>query len=161
MGKTFLGQPDGPNDGILGLVCILLPCVCFPRWLKLRIELFISCFSLFFSYVSLSLPQFFQTPFSPFGPYLQTSLSVVVMMIWWLFMLVGPFWDIFLIRWDPFLMTEVTISKLAPITKWCLASNFLQGTIVTVPFSELPPRRTVFPWENQLSIIKCDGQDNL
>ena len=35
MGKTSLGQPDGPNDGVLGLVCILLPCVCSPRRFKL------------------------------------------------------------------------------------------------------------------------------
>ena len=30
-------------------------------------------------------------------------------------MLVGPFWDIFLTKWDPLLTTDMTISKVAPV----------------------------------------------
>ena len=47
-------------------------------------------------------------------------------------MLVGPFWEIFLTRWDPFLAIYVTISKLALVAKWCLAGDFSQGTTVTI-----------------------------
>lgn len=46
-------------------------------------------------------------------------------------MLVGSFLDIFLIRWGPLFVTDVTVLKLAPIAKRCLVDNFPQGIIVT------------------------------
>ena len=119
MGKTFLGQPDGPSDRILDSIWTLFSCKYFPRRLKLRTELLLSCFSLslFFSCVSLSLPQFFKTPhtLTPLVPIYR--LPSVGLSWWWegLFMLVGPFWDIFLTKWDPLLTTDMTISKVAPV----------------------------------------------
>ena len=125
MGKTSWDQPGNPIDGVLSLVCILLSYVCFSRRLKLRIELILICFSLSYSFISLSLPQFFPTPFHT--PSAAIYILSSVGLSWWyegLFMLVGPFWDIFLIRWDQLLVTDVTISKLALIAKRCLVGDF-------------------------------------
>lgn len=63
-------------------------------------------------------------------------------------MLVGPFWDIFLIRWDPLFATDATILKLAPVAKRCSVGDFLQGTIVTVlcgPQPSIEPRVDMDP----------------
>ena len=41
-----------------------------------------------------------------------------------LFRQVGPFWDIFLTRWDPPLKTDVIVLKLAPTAIWFSAGDF-------------------------------------
>ena len=53
-------------------------------------------------------------------------------------MLVRPFWDIFLTKWDPLLTTDMTISKVAPVAKWCSAGDFPQGTTVTILYGPQP-----------------------
>jgi len=41
-----------------------------------------------------------------------------------LFRQVGPFWDIFLTKWDPLLKTDVTVLKLAPAAIWFSVADF-------------------------------------
>ena len=53
------------------------------------------------------------------------------MMMGKLFRGMGPFWDIFLTKWDPVLKIDVTVLKLAPIVNWFLADDLPQGTIFT------------------------------
>lgn len=73
----------------------------------------------------ISLLQFFPTLLLA-PSVLIYRLPLVDLSWWWerLLMLVGPFWDIFLTRWDLSLTTNVTISKLAPTTKTVLSGWF-------------------------------------
>jgi len=52
------------------------------------------------------------------------------MMMRTLFRWVGPFWNIFLTRWDPLFKTNVTALKLASVADWFSAGDFPQGTTV-------------------------------
>ena len=137
MGKTSWGQPSSLSDGVFDLIHILLPYVCFLRRLELRTELLLSCFSLFFSRVSFSLPQFSNPHSHSFG--LIYRFPLVELSWWWgAFHVNGPFWDIFLSRWDPFLATDMTFSKLVLVVKLCSTSDFAQGTTITVPCEPRP-----------------------
>lgn len=62
IGKTYMGQPDGPSDGVLDLVRTLLSCMYFLRRLQFRTKLLLFFPSLFISCVSLSFSLNFQPP---------------------------------------------------------------------------------------------------
>ena len=103
-------------------------CVCFPRRLKLcRVETFsLSLVVPHSSLMCLRLMPFILFYFFIDFPQWGCHDERVV------FHISGSLLNIFLTRQDPLLVTDMTFVKLAIVAKWCLASNFPQGTIVFI-----------------------------
>ena len=114
-GKFSSDQPNGPNEGALNLAHGSLLYISSLRRIGLTMR-YLSLMVLppFFSCVSL-LPTIFPIPSLnlPIPIYRLPLLC----MSWWKmqpFMLVGPLWDIFLIKWVPPSRTNLIMLKFIP-----------------------------------------------